>query len=1056
VINEFLASNLHASFDEDGDSEDWAEIHNRSPAPVSLAGYRLTDDSTEPGKWTFPDVSVPPNGYLLVWLSAKDRYVPPSEVIASGIAFDARLVASGETWRYLVAVPGTPGPPAGWNRTGFDDASWESGPSGFGYGDGDDRTLLPDQTSAVFTRKEFHVDDPARLANLLLRVDYDDGFVAYLNGVRVAAASAAPGDPTFDTIAAATHEAGVPERFDLTPFLGALIPGANVLAVVGLNRVPSSDMSLAVELGVAPSVLHTSFRLQKDGEELIFIAPDGIPIDWVIFSAQTEDHSYGRSPDGDGPWRYLLTPTPDAPNDTQAFSEPISAAVTVEPPAGRYASPLAVTLSAQPAAVMEIHYTMDGSEPTPAAARFTAPVPVSESTVFRVAGFIGGERATQVASYSYFVGGTVDLPILSISMAPEDYLEVHNNSAARGITSERAAYMEYFEPDGSRMASTGFGLRLHGGAGRGGDFDTKKAYKAYFRGVYGDKRLNYRLIPDTDVSEFDKLVLRSAFNDSFRTNGRATYLRDQLIRDLHEDMGAVVSHGTWCLLYVNMRLRGLFNVVERMDEVFMDSYLGGGDAWDVIKTGNEPLSGDRVEWDRLRGFIVNNDLSQPEVYAQAARLLDLESFTGYMILNMWAQNHDWPHNNWYAARPREPDARWIFLSWDGEFGIGLIPSGWTSDSLDFTLGRDGYLQDIFEGLLESPVYREHFLGELERHLSGALRPENVRARLDRLRGLVLADIPEEVALFGRSVATWEANVAEMHAFLANRGGAFRSIIERSAIFADPSGLLPLVQSVEPPVVVNTGGVVLTLRGARLLATDIALNGIPAEVVRVLAFGTGLEVRLPFLPELSGAVTIRATSQSSGGFSDAAGLLEVRLPVPEVTSVEPPFGSLEGGDLVRIRGNYFLAGVRVAFGGRDAASVVRAGGGMSELEVVTPPGAGEVSIVVTNTQPAELTALAAPSFMYAPFAFLRADMNGDLAVDISDAFSILNALFLEAPQRDCEAAADTDRSGEVDLTDPVFLLNYLFGEGPAPAAPFAGCGGAQPDEPLGCADDAACR
>ncbi|MCH9014633.1 MAG: CotH kinase family protein, partial [Gemmatimonadetes bacterium] len=118
-----------------------------------------------------------------------------------------------------------------------------------------------------------------------------------------------------------------------------------------------------------------------------------------------------------------------------------------------------------------------------------------------------------------------------------------------------------------------------GGAGRGGGFETKKAYKVYFRGTYGDKKLNYPIIPETEVDVFDKLVLRSGFNDSYRTSSRSNYLRDELIRDLHDDMGALAGHGSWCVLFVNMKFRGLYNIVERMDEEFASSYFEDED-WD--------------------------------------------------------------------------------------------------------------------------------------------------------------------------------------------------------------------------------------------------------------------------------------------------------------------------------------------------------------------------------------------------------------------------------------------------------------------------------------------
>ncbi len=66
-INEFLASNSHTNPDEAGDFDDWLEIFNSGPEPVSLGGKHLTDDLSDPTQWVFPDTVLSPGGFLLVW-----------------------------------------------------------------------------------------------------------------------------------------------------------------------------------------------------------------------------------------------------------------------------------------------------------------------------------------------------------------------------------------------------------------------------------------------------------------------------------------------------------------------------------------------------------------------------------------------------------------------------------------------------------------------------------------------------------------------------------------------------------------------------------------------------------------------------------------------------------------------------------------------------------------------------------------------------------------------------------------------------------------------------
>lgn len=72
-------------------------------------------------------------------------------------------------------------------------------------------------------------------------------------------------------------------------------------------------------------------------------------------------------------------------------------------------------------------------------------------------------------------------------------------------------------------------------------------------------------------------------------------------------------------------------------------------------------------------------------------------------------------------------------------------------------------------------------------------------------------------------------------------------------------------------------------------------------------------------------------------------------------------------------------------------------------------------------------------------FLRGDANGDGAVDVSDATTILGYLFLGTAAPDCLKTLDADDDGTVVITDPVYLLDYLFSGGAAPPPPFPGLG-----------------
>lgn len=783
VLNEILASNTALNVDEDGDSLDWVEIHNPGSRAIALDGCFLSYDPGAPRAWSFPACSVPAGGYLLVWLSGKDRSIAPVSAIGGlpgSPVFEPTFIGLGERWRYRTGRDFENGLPSRWYAPGFKDGSFDVGPTGFGFGDNDDATVLPRNTVNVFIRKTFSVTNPARIHSLVLRVDYDDGFVAYLNGKEIAAANAPSGDLGAGSSAIVSHEAGTVENFEVSP--GLLRGGKNVLAIAGLNSsAGSTDMTLRPELGTVRQILHANFKIKKSGDHLLLSSPAGVLIDEVEIPRQTTNHSYGRCR-ADGSWCFFLTPTPGAKNHPVCHAETSSFRVTIEPQKAWHTHPVAINMTAKNARDgLNIRYTIDGSVPTTSSSRYWKPLKIRANTVFRAAAFVGEERASRMTSRSYFFGRKFDLPMVSISMDPADYRLVHNTVGGRGRQFERPAFMEIIDGSGKAITRAGCGLRLHGGVGRKGDFEKKKSYRLCFRATHGTRKLKHDLFGGSAKEDSDQLVLRAGLDDCFLSSSFrhvATYLRDELIRELHRDMGALAPRGTWCLLSVNTRVRGIYNIVERVDANFLDVRLGGKD-WDVIKFRDDPTDGTIDEWKRLLELASAGGLANNASFKRFAGEIDVENFTDYMIVNMWAQNFDWPDNNWYAYRRREVGEKWRFMCWDAEYGLGLEPRGFQYDALRFVLSRRGSITDIFAALWENTGYRGYFLGRVKRHLGGSIGKSNVLGHIQRLSRQIAKDIELESRLYGIPVKQWKENVKEMRVFAMRRGPVFLQDVQQA-------------------------------------------------------------------------------------------------------------------------------------------------------------------------------------------------------------------------------------------------------------------------------------
>ena len=406
------------------------------------------------------------------------------------------------------------------------------------------------------------------------------------------------------------------------------------------------------------------------------------------------------------------------------------------------------------------------------------------------------------------------------------------------------------------------GLRLHGARGRNGGFETKKSYRTYYRGIYGEPDLVYQVIPDTPVDVFDKLVLRGNVNDRFGEGGSGSLLRDQLARDLHEDTGATaVSHGTWYNLFVNMEHRGVYNVVERIDGRFLESHLDG-ENWYVIRTEFEVAAGDPdVAQEMLRqttAFFRDNDLADDAVYEDALTRVDAVDLARHVMLNVWIGNGDWPHNNWYVARSAEPGGRWFFINWDGEFGFHDP----TTDGFEGMLTNPASpIGDLFKGYLKSPRFQRLYLEEFESQLQGALSEKNALERLRLLREFVAPDIPEEGDAVGVDPSLWPQRVDAMEDFIRARTPVIREATYASAEFD-----IPRILRVEPPAVKPDVEAELTLQGFGFTpATTVTFNGLDAERVRFVD-DTTLRAVLPAGAGAEGPVEILVYQPDLGGMT----------------------------------------------------------------------------------------------------------------------------------------------------------------------------------------------
>lgn len=175
------------------------------------------------------------NARLRIWFLLSFVFMGFSPVSGADV-----LVPFGAIWRWKKGTNEASTPITAWRTNGFNDTAWLTGRAPFHYGEGlTEGTLLSDMRSnysCIFLRAPFVVTNIAQVTSAQLLANYDDGFVAWVNGVEIARANVTNTAPVYTNTASAGHEAGTPETFSVAIYpANYLREGTNVLAVQAFN-----------------------------------------------------------------------------------------------------------------------------------------------------------------------------------------------------------------------------------------------------------------------------------------------------------------------------------------------------------------------------------------------------------------------------------------------------------------------------------------------------------------------------------------------------------------------------------------------------------------------------------------------------------------------------------------------------------------------------------------------------------------------------------------------------------------------------------------------------
>ena len=539
---------------------------------------------------------------------------------------------------------------------------------------------------------------------------------------------------------------------------------------------------------------------------------------------------------------FLLNPTPEASNSegngVTGFVEDTVFAIR----RGFYDSPFSLVIStATPGA--SIRYTTNGSWPGETTGTiYTGPITVDRAMVVKAIAYRAGYVSTNIDTHTYIIPSSViaqtpanvqsvyglpsswggqtpyygmngnsnanpanmaddllTVPSLSIAIDTNDMFGtsgIYSNPGASGSAWERKTSLELVDPSdptGVGNFQRNCAIRIQGGAFRSFGLTRKKSFRVLFKSEYGTSNqptdgpgtLKFPLFGSAPgiAQEFQTLIFRMESNDGWQWSGAGAqpqYARDEFGRRTQLALGQTAPHGRYLHLYINGVYWGLYNVVERPDSSFAESYIEGAvrEDWEGQNSGSPINDATNLSnWNNLlsaAGAIssAGTNAARDAAFLKACGFnpdgspnpafpvwCDPSNNADYFITNWYAGNSDWPNKNYYGGIDALPPRNgYKYFMWDSEWSLFL-----RSDTNYNRITNYSGIAAANDGLQDSPEFRLRFGDRVHRAFfnDGPLTPLAARARYEEITADHTSILNPEAARWGnqhggnRSLSDWQ-------------------------------------------------------------------------------------------------------------------------------------------------------------------------------------------------------------------------------------------------------------------------------------------------------------
>jgi hypothetical protein len=760
-FNEVMTSNKTSIYDTDGDLSDWIEFFHSGDEPFNLKGYWLSDDPLNPFKWRFPDITVEPGEYLIVYASGKSRSTPNKNNLHASFSLndtDDVLVLSNPTGKAVeklvvrsmiqdVSYGLVPDNRQKWLYYPVPTPRGANTTQGYEAGELSGKELKSSykvQINEVMAMNtNTHADENGAYVDWIELYNYGETAIN-LKGFGLSDREGSPFRWVFPDV--------------------TLQPNSHLVVFASGKdrRTPGRN-------------LHTNFGISSRGEYIYLTSPDSGRVDTLASGMQSAGISAGRYPDGENNRFFFTNPTPGRANPSGAYTG------YAQPPlvshlGGRYDDRVQVTLI-NPNSQGVIRYTTNGKVPDANSTIYNGPINISKTTIIRARVFEQGKLPSSSVDQTYLVNETTDFAVMSVFMEPKDLWDPATGIYVMGYGAssefpyvganfwkkwERPIHFQLIEPDGTLGFSYDAGIRVGGAYSRAMG---QKVLNIFARNRYGSATMEYPFFPTKTLTTYKALTLRQSGQDAV-----LSYMRDTMQTSLLDVTDLDYQAYRPIVLYLNGEYWGLYYIRERINEYYL-AYNHDADPTkiDLLQANRTVRAGSNTEYTKLRDFVSNNDMRVAKNYEYVKTQMDVQNYMDYWIAEIYFANTDSANIRFWKERDN-PKSKWCWIVYDTDWGFFNV----NHNTLAHVTSPEGtgvgrHLSTvIMVNLLKNTEFRTEFINRLAYHLNTTFTPERVVARIDEMEKVIEKEMPRQIERWGGKMSAWRSQVQRLRNFALKR------------------------------------------------------------------------------------------------------------------------------------------------------------------------------------------------------------------------------------------------------------------------------------------------